>query len=138
MAKKMHLAARLDSDLIQKIQALTEAQKISVNDLVANALESYERELALPTTVPDRLTGLERIMVSMVESMRDFFPRLAHVQDKTRRIHNTDRIILGWCEHLLASGSDSQQKIKIWEQKKSEIMSALKQEEEAQKNEKTA
>ena len=81
-------------------------------------------------TVEDRFQNLEKTMVSMIDSMRDFFPRIAQVQDRTRRIHNTDRIILGWCEHLLASGSEPQQKLKNWEQKKSEIMATLKKEEE--------
>ena len=56
---KRRLNHRLHPDLIDRLMKLQAAQKLSMDDLLCNALDALEREINLPETLLDRVENLE-------------------------------------------------------------------------------
>lgn len=74
MSKKINFPVRLDPDVIDRINAMATARKISIQDLLCNALEAQDREDRTAATVEERLQSLEKSMAAIVEMLRTFVP----------------------------------------------------------------
>lgn len=67
--RKRRLNHRLDPDLIERMVKLQTAQKLSMDDLICNALEALEREVYLPETLLERVENLEALVHSIIKKL---------------------------------------------------------------------
>lgn len=110
MSKKINFPVRLDPDVIDKINAMAVARKISIQDLLCNALEAQDREDRTAATVKERLQNMEKSMAAIVEMLRDFVP--AQVQANSRIMQMYDG--MRWLD-FLSKKSNSPDKINaLW------------------------
>ncbi|WP_224961068.1 hypothetical protein [Geomonas subterranea] len=67
---KGRLNHRLHPDLIKRLRELKASQKLSMEDLISDALDALEREVYLPETLLERVENLEvqaRLIIKKVE-----------------------------------------------------------------------
>jgi predicted CopG family antitoxin len=69
---KVKLDTRLEMEVFRRLQTIRSQQKISISDVIANALNAQEREQNVAETVGERLDFLERNLLALVELMEVF------------------------------------------------------------------
>ena len=60
---------RLHPDLVERLMQLQTAQRLSMDDLISDALDALEREINLPETLLDRVENLEDLVHSMIKKL---------------------------------------------------------------------
>ncbi len=66
---KGRLNHRLHPDLIERLTQLQASERISMDDLISDALDALEREIYLPETLLERLENLEFQLVLMMKKL---------------------------------------------------------------------
>jgi hypothetical protein len=64
---KMKLCARLEMEIIRRLQSASSRKKMSVSDVIAVALDAWEREQDVAEKVGERLEFLEKNLLALVE-----------------------------------------------------------------------
>ncbi|MBJ6749920.1 hypothetical protein [Geomonas anaerohicana] len=60
---------RLHPDLVNRLEQLRDAQKLSMTDLLSNAVDALEREIYLPETLLERVEKLENLVGSIIKKL---------------------------------------------------------------------
>lgn len=98
MSKKINFPVRLDPDVIDKINSMAAARKITIQDLLCNALEAQDREDRTTATVEERLQNMENNVGQLVDILRDFLPRLNELDESIWRIQKASRTTILFLE----------------------------------------
>lgn len=96
MSKKINFPVRLDPDVIDKINSMAAAKKITIQDLLCNALEAQDREDHTAATVEERLQNMEKAMAVIVEMLRDFVPGQVQANSKIMQMYDGMRWLDFW------------------------------------------
>jgi hypothetical protein len=73
------LPARLDMELIARLNRVSNTRKISVNDVISLALDGLEGEREVAQTITDRIEFLEKNLAALVELMEIFDKKMEHL-----------------------------------------------------------
>jgi len=73
---KVRLDSRLAIEVIRRLQSVSSRKKISVSDVVADALDAWEREQNVAEKVGERLEYLEKNLLALVELNGKFEEKL--------------------------------------------------------------
>lgn len=132
MSRKINFPVRLAPDVIDRISSLASAQNIQIQDLLSNALDALEREEALPITFVERFDSLEQNLVKLITVLSEKNEVQQETSDRIRRTYNLSNLILGWGEMLLEKGVEGEKKLAAWQERKTEILAAIRKKEETQ------
>ena len=72
MPRKAMLPARLDPDQIARLNAVSKANSLSIDDTIALALDALEREQCVAETVTERLELLEKNLAALVDLIAEY------------------------------------------------------------------
>lgn len=84
---KMKMCARLEIEIIKRLQLAGSRKKISVSDVIAGALDAWEREQDIAEQVGARLECLEKNLLALVDLMEVFDAKIdRHFGNETERM----------------------------------------------------
>lgn len=69
MVAKRKMNQRLPVEVFDRLMQLQESQKLSMGDLISDALDALEREIYLPETLLERVENLEVQLVLMMKKL---------------------------------------------------------------------
>ncbi len=89
MANREHLKPRLEQELIERLSAVAETKKITVNDAIFFALDALDREENDRAFLSERVEKLEATIGNLVDAMAAFSASISDRFNEASAIEKT-------------------------------------------------